>query len=686
MKHTFLLTTLLLFVTTASVSQQREIDSLETLLQSHKNLDTLRMSLLTQRAMRYSFMDAEKGLKFVDENIILAKKIKSYRHLAKSYNCKAFCYASLGKDSLAIYWYTEAYRLAGTIREINAETAALNGLGAIYYSRSEYRKALYYRLRLLKIAKNQEPIKKARALNNIGVVYLGLADFRKSTDYFFSALKCANDSGNVDFTGNVYQNIALVYKNIGDFNRSMNYSRKAEATFRKVDDKQALGSCLGNMASAYDDAGNPKKALELYMQALAIARQIKDKRLEASNLTNIGIVYNGLKDYEKAYFYLKRAKEIYDETQNINAMSIVLSELSLLYLNCSEITLKNIGIKPEARYAKAEAAGTEALKMIREIGSADKEAFIQDKLSQIYERQGKFEKALTAFKAYESLNDSIISSEAKDEIARKEIQYEANKKQAVADAEIQRQKVIKYATAASSGVVLLGGIFLFIGYRNRRNAREIQKELLHKAKISDTEMRILRLQMNPHFIFNSLNSISDYIGKNDIKTADYYLLKFAKLMRGILESSEEKEIPLADELKMLELYMQLEASRLNNKFNYEIKVDADIDAAITMVPPLILQPFVENSIWHGMGNKDGKGKIIIEVTRNDMMLNCIVEDDGVGRGNAGKPTGKSRGMKITRDRIEMLNKLQNANASVNLVDLEKGTRVEVSLPLYEEEI
>ena len=230
----------------------------------------------------------------------------------------------------------------------------------------------------------------------------------------------------------------------------------------------------------------------------------------------------------------------------------------------------------------------------------------------------------------------------------------------------------------------MSGFFLFIGYKRRRSAKEIQNELLLKAKISDTEMRALRLQLNPHFIFNSLNSISDYIGKNDIKTADYYLAKFAKLMRGILENSEEKEIPLADELKMLELYMQLESSRLNHKFTFEIKVEQGIDPETTLVPPLILQPFVENSIWHGLAQKDGAGKIIIEVTKENAMLNCIVEDDGIGRKNASTSNGKSYGMKITKDRIELLNKFKNTNASVNLIDLEKGTRVEVKLPFEEE--
>ncbi|MGH2649367.1 MAG: sensor histidine kinase, partial [Ginsengibacter sp.] len=132
--------------------------------------------------------------------------------------------------------------------------------------------------------------------------------------------------------------------------------------------------------------------------------------------------------------------------------------------------------------------------------------------------------------------------------------------------------------------------------------------------------------MNPHFIFNSLNSISDYILKNDVQSADIYLTKFAKVMRMILENSDQKEVTLKDDLKALELYMQLESLRMKDKFTYEIKIDESINAENTLIPPLILQPFVENSIWHGMQGKKGEGHILISIKKEGNMINCSVED------------------------------------------------------------
>jgi LytS/YehU family sensor histidine kinase len=198
-------------------------------------------------------------------------------------------------------------------------------------------------------------------------------------------------------------------------------------------------------------------------------------------------------------------------------------------------------------------------------------------------------------------------------------------------------------------------------------------------------MKALRSQMNPHFIFNSLNSIGDYISKNNLVAADNYLTKFAKVMRMILENSEQKEVSLSDDLKGLELYMQLEAMRLNNKFTYEINVEKTIDQENTMVPPLILQPFVENSIWHGLARKKGAGKIVIDIKREAQMLNCVVEDNGLGRNQMGdsslaNATHKSLGMKITKARIDIINKVKKSKAAVELSDLAEGMRVEVKLP------
>ena len=183
--------------------------------------------------------------------------------------------------------------------------------------------------------------------------------------------------------------------------------------------------------------------------------------------------------------------------------------------------------------------------------------------------------------------------------------------------------------------------------------------------------------MNPHFIFNSLNSIRDYLSRNRTEEAGEYLARFASLMRSILENSEQKEVPISDDIDAMKLYLELELLRLNNSFSYRIVVDDSIDVERTYIPPLILQPFIENSIWHGLNAKSGDdGMLSVEIHQKEGMLCCVVEDNGKGRGGV-DVSRRSFGMKITSDRIRMLDK----KATMRVVDLEQGTRVEIWLPI-----
>lgn len=224
-------------------------------------------------------------------------------------------------------------------------------------------------------------------------------------------------------------------------------------------------------------------------------------------------------------------------------------------------------------------------------------------------------------------------------------------------------------------------------------SKELEKEREQKLKtqyekqLMESEMSTLRLQMNPHFIFNSLNSIRYYILKEDSEKASDYITAFSKLLRMILQHSREKTIKLEDELDALRLYIEFERTRFENKFDFSIDVAEDVDVADIPIQPLLIQPFVENSIWHGLLHKDGIGHLLVRVFMEDQFLMVIVEDDGIGRGksreynSAKSSTYKSMGMQITKDRLRMMAKVQNSNSGYEIVDLVNtdgtpaGTRV-----------
>jgi hypothetical protein len=241
----------------------------------------------------------------------------------------------------------------------------------------------------------------------------------------------------------------------------------------------------------------------------------------------------------------------------------------------------------------------------------------------------------------------------------------------------------------SIGSIITSSVFLLFFFRIKTiKNREREKTSLSK-KISDLELQALRAQMNPHFVFNTLSSIQHFISQNESEAATVYLSKFAKLMRRIMENSRKKFITVKDEIEALELYLELEKVRCRDKFSYSIQIDKDVDQEYDEIPSMLIQPYVENAIWHGLMNKSDKGNILISINKKDDLLLCIVEDNGVGREASGKLKNsghKSLGMSVTKERLEILNAINNSNLSAEIIDLYKpdgeaaGTRVEIYVP------
>ncbi len=250
----------------------------------------------------------------------------------------------------------------------------------------------------------------------------------------------------------------------------------------------------------------------------------------------------------------------------------------------------------------------------------------------------------------------------------------------------------RMAAALATAVI----VWWIYRYRIGQIRRKEQVRSQYEKKLANVEMSALLAQMNPHFLFNSLNSIDSYIIKNESKKASEYLNNFARLMRLILQNSRSNYITLKDELESLDLYLQMESLRFASRFAYEIKVVPEIESASVLIPPMLIQPYVENAVWHGlMHKKDGnQGKVELIISKEEESLLCVIEDNGIGREKAAalraQKTGnrkRSMGMQITQDRIEMINKLYSTNTTMKIIDLHDnegnatGTRVELVIPV-----
>ena len=248
-------------------------------------------------------------------------------------------------------------------------------------------------------------------------------------------------------------------------------------------------------------------------------------------------------------------------------------------------------------------------------------------------------------------------------------------------------RILAFCAVVSIGV---------LAYRYR--VAQIHREATLKAefdrKIGDVELSALKAQMNPHFIFNCLNSIENYILKNESLKAAEYINDFARLIRLILQNSRSQYIPLKDEIEALDLYLQMESLRFDNKFEYQINISPDVELSETDIPPMMIQPFVENAIWHGLIPKHAPGKLQIDISRHNGELRCIIQDNGIGRDKSKEVNAsmykrgkKSMGMLITKNRIDVFNELYQTNATVQIHDLRDdegnslGTKVDLNIPV-----
>ncbi|MBV1924766.1 MAG: histidine kinase, partial [Flavobacteriaceae bacterium] len=245
--------------------------------------------------------------------------------------------------------------------------------------------------------------------------------------------------------------------------------------------------------------------------------------------------------------------------------------------------------------------------------------------------------------------------------------------------QLKKSKQLQFAFLLAAVLILMILFLLRARHKNKVKTDKLLKESMERSfqmKLADSEMQALRAQMNPHFLFNCLNSINSFIIKNEQEQATEYLSKFSKLIRRVLNNSKEPKVTLGNEIETLKLYIELEALRFNNKFDYSIDIQPNVEIDYLEIPPLIIQPYVENSIWHGlMHKKEGDGKLNINITQEEDHIEVTIEDNGIGRDAASQLKSKSAekrksyGMNITSERLKNSINSTNETSHVEVIDL-----------------
>jgi len=539
--------------------------------------------------------------------------------------------------------------------------------------------------------------KKGVCLANINYAILEAVEgnFKNSADYYLKAIQIAED---IKFT----RGLSISYNNIGE-----NYFRLKE----------------------YD------KAIEYTEKAYWLNDSIKELRGQAINLEMIGSIHFAKKEFTQALSYWTKGFELAKQSTDPNVLSQLYVDLGKYYIQTNRLgtafanlkiadsiaTMHNETLYQTLTY-KAYAAAYDkihkkdsslfylhkALKASSMLGNKNEECDIYNLLAGHFEDQQKYDSGMYYLRKHKALSDTVLSDKNFAHLTFIQTQYETELK----DQENQRLKHVEksqkkeileknwllIASAIALLLAFLSIFLLFMSFRNKKHTlelHELKKASEYKQQVAELEVKSLRSQMNPHFIFNSLNSIRNYIIKNEPHIASNYLAQFATLMRKILDASQQSFIYIDEELDMLKLYLELELMRFSQRFRYKIELDNDIDNANYKIPSMVLQPFIENAIWHGLLNKEeGVGMLTIKFTEyeyDSSQIVCEITDNGIGRAKSAEYKNslkqhKSKGLEITRERLIRLSngEIKEPIEFVDLYDQEgnaTGTRVFIHLPI-----
>jgi len=499
--------------------------------------------------------------------------------------------------------------------------------------------------------------------------------------YYFDSLKI-HTRGNFDWNtrGNILNGCGNVHSRLGNPDKALDFHRQALPVYNITGDTTSLAFLYNNMAICHMYKGAFGEAMACLTEGLAYTGENRFDKPRSLLYSNMGNVYWYQEEYDIALEWMLKHLYLNRELGDIADLSSACNSVGGLYLNLGE-------------YEKAEEFLLEGLALAREahfLMSVQQNLLA---LSDLEEERKDPGKALKYYKQYMAVKDSIMNEKVTTKVAEMQTRFDTER--IANELQIESLKV-KNRERLIFGIVIIlifTLITIYLLFNRYKLKQRNQKNKLEKQYL-DIEQRLLRAQVNPHFIFNSLNSIKGYMLNRKTEEAATYLDKFATLMRLNLHNSRESFISLADDIHALKIHMELENLRFPHKFNFNIYVDEDIDPERIYVPPLLVQPYVENAILHGLLKKEGQGLLNIRFEKKESKLHITVQDDGIGRAASieHKPGNKkeSLGMKLTLERLELLKSEYGLDISLNIIDLKSesgeaaGTRVELLIPFEEE--
>lgn len=647
-----------------------------------------------------------KAIESVEQGIALAKEIEYLSGEADLLNLLGVISWQKGNLLGAIDYYEQSLELRNTEQEGESISDAHGNIGIAYLMLGKFDESIDQLEKCVSLRRTLGlNLKLASAAGNLGYAYFYKGEYEEAIRCYLEAVEIFETQGDDSSLSSLLNNIGGVYFELEEFEKAQSYFERALVAAKRLDNETELIPILGNLG--HIDLYNEQysKAIEKYLFVLEKGRGLIDPSLAVEASNGLGNAYQELGHLDQAIKYYRQAIDVEADPSLRHLRLSTLLSLASLYFEQYQAD-PEVGDLETLHYAVSLAE--EALAISTEMDLKRKQSDANYRLFQLYELLGDPVRALDYFKAYKEISDAILDAEKHQQIAELETQYQvANKNREIETLEAKRQiqelKINEQQESMKAQqrlnmialiillTILLTGYLLWKWMQSRqRNARN---ELL--IKNLRTEQRLFRSQMNPHFIYNSLNSIQSYISSNESYLAEKYLAKFAKLMRGILENSMKETVPFEKELEVIDGYLELEKVRFEGRFDFEIRLDDDLEEEFVSIPPMLIQPFLENSILHGFANVKGDGLLKVSFREEDDYLICEIDDNGIGRvaaGNLPKKKGKtSLATQITNDRLATISQQAGRPASIEFLDkyedkeqrVPAGTRVILNIPILD---
>ncbi|MFK7783227.1 histidine kinase [Psychroserpens sp.] len=637
-------------------SQQKTIDSLNRELSEIKN-DSLLLNVLSEKVSFYRNRNSDVHFFLANKGIKQSSRLKKAKVEANFIRELGIYYRKKGSLDSAIINYDKAINKFAFIKDSIGVYSVKSSLANVYKAKGNYPGAIKTFKETISFFEGQGNNGRMRLLItkfNLAGVYQEMLDWG-TTDKLLEEIY--NDSlvkTNKALLRSLYINLTGSKQKVGQLEKALEYGKLAEKTETRP---RSLANLYINIGSIYEKQKKHQEAHDYYLKTLQIFTKLNSDRGIQMALNNLGNNSVYWEKYKQAEGYLLKSNALLEKGDNLKSL----------------------------RYN-------------------------YDMLSSLYENMGDYKKSLSFYRKNQSIKDSILGIEKQTAISDIEIKYDtekakrekevAEKQVAITKLESQKNKSLFLGSLIIAFLIFLASLFYFKRLKTKKKAelvsielKETQKRLAIEKQYRDSELKALKAQMNPHFIFNALNSIQDYIVLNQKNLASDYLGKFADLIRNYLHFSDTGFISISDEVHNLNLYLELEKLRFEEQFEYKFDIEESANSDVINIPTMLIQPYVENALKHGLLHKKSERKLHISISKiSNKIIECIIEDNGIGREKSKEinmkreAQHKSFALNATTERLDLLNFGRVKKIGVTFVDLKDndkavGTKVILKIPI-----